>query len=117
MFVRWKKRQLSSDSSHIDESNLSLYAVLVENHRIEGKTRQKVVKYLGYINESHLNDPSNQERFWQQVTSNLNGLQLAPEEYGKIATKLSEVVPNPLLIAPYLTIPCMMTASYICMSM
>lgn len=111
MFVRWKKRQLISDNTHVDESNLSLYAVLVENHRVEGKTRQKVVKYLGYINESHINDPSDQERFWQQVTSNLNGLHLEPEDHQKITTKLLEVVPNPLAIPPGPIVPCAMTMS------
>lgn len=111
MFVRWKKRQLIGDSEHLEESNLSLYAVLVQNHRVEGKTRQKVVKYLGYINEANLTDPSTQERFWQQVVNNLQALELGAEDYQKITTKLAEVVPNPLAIAPYIAIPCMITAS------
>lgn len=97
MFVRWKKRQLSSDINTPEARNISLYAVLVENHRIEGKTRQTVVKYLGYINEAHLGDTLHQERFWQQVMGNLRtlGMEESKEDYRRIVSKLLEVVPNP----------------------
>lgn len=97
MFVRWKKRQLSSDINNPETRNVSLYAVLVENHRVEGKTRQTVVKYLGYINEASLGDTFHQERFWQQVKGNLKalGMQEDQDDYRRIASKLLEVVPNP----------------------
>lgn len=97
MFVRWKKRQLSSDINNPEARNISLYAVLVENHRIEGKTRQKVVKYLGYINEAHLGETLHQRRFWQQVTGNLRmlGMQEEQDDYRRIVSRLLAVVPNP----------------------
>lgn len=113
MFVRWKKRQLSAESGKPDEINTSLYAVLVENNRIEGKTRQKVVKYLGYINESAVNEKIHQERFWQQVKSNLDPMGLDQSEYSKIISKLADVVPNPIALASYASIPCIIKAGYI----
>jgi hypothetical protein len=113
MFVRWKKRQLSNEIGDIDSSNMSLYAVLVENSRIDGKTRQRVVKYLGYINEVHLSDTQHQERFWQQVMSNLDGMELVQSQHVKITAKLAEVVPKPSVGISYLTIPCAMTAGYL----
>jgi len=109
MFVRWKKRQLSSDTAAFDTPNISLYAVLVKNHRIDGKTRQKVVKYLGYINEASLEDSAHQERFWQQVRGNLDemGMETEQEEYQKIIAKLAETVPHPAA----LPVPCSMSAT------
>ncbi len=110
MFVRWKKRQLSTDAGTLESTNVSLYAVLVQNNRVQGKTRQRVVKYLGYINEAALSDPNHQSRFWQQVRKNLETLKLEPEEHLKIITKLIAVVPDPLYLT-YLAIPGVIAAT------
>ncbi len=94
MFVRWKKRKLAGEGTPGVE-NISLYAVLVENHRIDGKIRQKVVRYLGYINEARINDQLHQRRFWQQVDQNMQGLQLNRAEQLSLAGKIMELVPRP----------------------
>jgi hypothetical protein len=94
MFVRWKTRKLAGEDG-ISPEKISLYAVLVENHRIEGKTRQKVVRYLGYINESQIGDPAHQHRFWEQVDSNMRGLSLTSAEQIALEAKITARVAKP----------------------
>ena len=67
MFLRFKSRIIGK----VDSSNppsRSLYAVVVHNQRIEGKTRQRVVKYLAQISETDIPDPLHQRRFWNRAT-------------------------------------------------
>jgi hypothetical protein len=94
MFVRWKTRKLAGEDG-LSPEKTSLYAVLVENHRIEGKTRQKVVRYLGYINESQIGNPAHQRRFWEQVENNMSGLNLTSTEQLALAAKITERVARP----------------------
>ena len=94
MFVRWKTRKLAGEDG-VSPEKTSLYAVLVENNRIEGKTRQKVVRYLGYISESQIGTLSHQRRFWEQVENNLNGLEITSDERAALAAKIADRVPRP----------------------
>jgi hypothetical protein len=94
MFVRWKTRKLAGEEG-VSPEKTSLYAVLVENHRIEGKTRQKVVRYLGYISESQIDDPVHQRRFWEQVENNMRGLSLTSAEQIALEAKITGRVARP----------------------
>jgi hypothetical protein len=94
MFVRWKHRTLAARNG--SGANVrSLYAVIVKNHRVEGRTRQKVVKYLAHITESDIDRPEHREYFWQRVDQGLAGLGLGREERAEIEAKLAGVVRRP----------------------
>lgn len=72
-----------------------IYAVLVETHRVDGKPRQKVIKYLGGIGEDALSHVYLRKFFWDTVEKNLSGLELTTEEKNKIVTSLEKTVPKP----------------------
>jgi hypothetical protein len=93
MFVRWKRRKLAQKESACSQA-YSLYAVLVRNQRVEGKTMQQVVKYLAYISESDIEDPAERLRFWERVDKGLIDLHLPPDQVEAIDQKLNRVVPR-----------------------
>lgn len=94
MFVRWKKRTLAPKNGSTTPER-SLYAVIVKNQRIEGQTRQKVVKYLAHINEALLADPLHQSHFWERAEQGLAELQLEPALKKEIEKKLAATVARP----------------------
>jgi hypothetical protein len=94
MFVRWKRRRLAQrDAAGLP--HYSLYAVLVENHRVDGKTMQHVVRYLAYIAESDVRDPVECGRFWSRVEETLNEMGIDGETRGAIEEKLAAMVGRP----------------------
>lgn len=93
MFVRWKRKKLAKRRAADFPLDYLKYAQLVQTNWETGKPRQKVVKYLGSIRESHLFSAIHQKRFWQSVQDNLNQLQLDYNEKEGIIDKLFEVVP------------------------
>jgi hypothetical protein len=94
MFVRWKNRTLATRTGS-GLNDRSFYAVIVKNQRVEGRTRQKVVKYLAHINESEIDLPEHREYFWQRVDLGLRDLDLSREERAEIEMKLAGVVRRP----------------------
>jgi hypothetical protein len=79
VFVRWKRRPLRRrETSSPDEQALS--AVLVETHRVDGRPRQRVVRYLATIKAGQLVHPLSVERFWQAVDARLAELPLADDQ-------------------------------------
>lgn len=94
MFVRWKNRTLTARNGAGPNSR-SFYAVIVKNQRVEGRTRQKVIKYLAHINESEIDLPEHREYFWQRVDHGLTDLDLTHEERFEIEAKLAGVVRRP----------------------
>jgi hypothetical protein len=100
MFVRWKNRTLARKNGS-GPAERSLYAVIVKNQRVEGRTKQKVVKYLAHISEGHLNDPIHQSHFWERVDQALAELvsvpelAMTPELRKEIESKLASVVARP----------------------
>ena len=70
MFIRWKRRKKTSTklwwgSRKLSEVGDSLYCVLVESQRIDGAPRQKVVCYLGSLDEGDLG------KLWLKVDSGI----------------------------------------------
>jgi hypothetical protein len=81
VYVCWKKRTRSRYHRPQDEQTLS--AILVEPVRIDGKPRQRIVSYLGYIGSKRLTFFYHQVDFCQSVGKHLDALSLS-----------SKVVPN-----------------------
>jgi len=95
MFMRWKRRRLvQHDGNGLPQ--YSLYAVLVENQRVEGRTMQRVVKYLGYIAEIAIHHDEERERFWERIAEALNDMALEPERRRIIEEKIAVLVPRPV---------------------
>jgi hypothetical protein len=94
MFVRWKRRRLAQRDA-ADLPHYSLYAVLVENNRVDGKTMQRVVRYLAYIAESDVRDPGERARFWDRVEETLDEMGVEGDSRAAIEDKLASVVERP----------------------
>ena len=94
MFVRWKNRTLAKKHGGVPAER-SLYAVVVKNQRVDGRTKQKVVKYLAHIGERSLHDVEHQANFWLRADQALAELELTPEQRAEIEEKLLTVVPRP----------------------
>jgi hypothetical protein len=99
MFVRWKNRTLAKRHGAVPAER-SLYAVVVKNQRVEGRTKQKVVKYLAHISERCLMDPQHQANFWQRADQALSEIEMTPEQRIEIEEKLLAVVARPPQSAP-----------------
>jgi hypothetical protein len=95
VFVRWKRRPLRRrrESSPPDEHALS--AVLVESHRVDGRPRQRVVRYLATIKEGQIADPLSTDRFWRDVDKGLAELELDDDQRRAFETRLEATVPRP----------------------
>jgi len=94
MFVRWKKRKRFDKRLNRQLPDY-LYAVLVESIRIDGKPRQKTIKYLGSIFSNLVNAPFRMSRFWVEAEKNLSELDLSPADREKITNDIKKVVPLP----------------------
>ena len=64
MYVRWKKRRGQA-------GDITLVAQLVENKRVEGKPRQKVLAYLYHIKQSELASITSRYYFWYNIAREL----------------------------------------------
>ena len=106
MFVRWKRRvsrplwhAQRNDQDHIR------YAVVVRSERVDGKPRQRIVKYLGGIRESYVVPAITdrltrrkalyaRQRFWRSVPTALASLDLPGHERDAIEAKIDARVPR-----------------------
>lgn len=96
MFVRWKRRKkaVSKPWRRLRRSKAgdSLYCVLVESNRVNGSPRQKVVCYLGSLDEGHRESMWTRVDFWDRATVKLDQLQLTRRERANIEESISRVV-------------------------
>jgi hypothetical protein len=95
VFVRWKRRPLRRRRETSSPAEQALSAVLVETHRVDGRPRQRVVRYLATIKAGQLVYPLSVERFWQAVDARLAELPLADDQRHVIERKIGEAVPRP----------------------
>ncbi len=94
MYVRWKVRKLSKRGSQ-GPARRAFYAVVAECSRVDGKPRQKVIKYLGRIHEQSIADPAERLEFWKSALGKLDELDIESAIRSKLESKMSEVVPRP----------------------
>ena len=93
MYVRWKKRVMTR--RHCPTGKTALTAVLVENRRVDGKPRQRLVSYLGTIRQDGLTSPYHQLGFWGTADRHLAALALDNATRERIERSLLGVVPRP----------------------
>jgi len=93
MYVRWKRRALKNGRRYHPDPHL-LSAYLVESRRVDGKPRQRILAYLGSINERFLDATWQQRNFWLTASQKLEALDLSKEERAAIDARLQAVVPR-----------------------
>lgn len=108
MYIRWKKQKRSTkvhgvyflasgNNTHpqgIEKEAYLLSAYLVENVRVDGKPKQKILSYLGSINDAKITNPSANENFWESVDTHLRALSLKPDQKKDIKQKLQSRIPK-----------------------
>ncbi len=97
MFVRWKRRKKAATRTgrrprRRSESGDSLYCVLVESLRVGGEPRQKVICYLGSLDEGNREKLWLRVDFWDVVSAKLDRLQLKAAERTKLEDEIGRVV-------------------------
>ena len=97
MFVRWKRRNTNPKRTRgwPGLAEHSLYAVLVRSDRVDGKPRQRVVRYLAHIGEQYTGATAHQQYFWERVDAQLDDLGLDDAIRQSVTSSLIEVVPRP----------------------
>ena len=93
MYVRWKKRLRTC--RHRSTGEFYLVAVLLENHRVNGRPRQKFVTYLGTVLENYRDSYWHMFNFWKSADKKLDALSLEPAKWSEIEARLSQVVRRP----------------------
>lgn len=98
MNVKWEKRILEDPSNR---KRYQLSFVLVDNYKEDGKTKEKLIDYLGEIEERFLNSHArdvkafHQGLFWATVDKKLDRLKLDAGTRNRIEAKILDVVPRP----------------------
>lgn len=97
MFVRWKKRKKATTRPgrkprRRSDAGDSLYCVVVESHRINGLPRQKVVCYLGSVDDAFREKLWARVDFWDAAIPKLDRLPLTRRERDRIEKAINCVV-------------------------
>ncbi len=98
MFVRWKHVRRRD---RWGKENWAHSAVLVESVRMDGKPRQRMIAYVGTIQDRYLPGGADTTRwrlwrFWDNADAALDRLALPDIERAKIVAALEAVAPRPL---------------------
>ena len=113
MFVRWKHQPARRRREPAPAGERMLCAVLVEHHRVDGRSRQRVVRYLAAIRGGKLVYPPSTDRFWQDVDRTLADLAIDEAERQAIEGKVAATVPRPdpsILEQPRIEVTALTTA-------
>ena len=94
MYVRWKKRAMTSYRRRNGQTALT--AVLVESQRVDGKPRQRTISYLGTITQELVINPFRQTSFWASAERRLAQQGLDDATRARLEASLLRVVPRPL---------------------
>ena len=97
MFIRWKRRKKAKPTPGRrrrwrSDAGDSLYCVLIESQRVNGVPRQKVICYLGSLDENDREKLWLRVDFWDAVDAKLARLDLTRRERAKIEESIGRVV-------------------------
>ncbi|HEU4712585.1 MAG TPA: hypothetical protein VFS76_13515 [Pyrinomonadaceae bacterium] len=97
MFIRWKRRKKAATRrgrqiSRRDDPGDSLYCVLLESQRVNGVPRQKVICYLGSLDENDREKLWLRVDFWDMVDGKLTKIGLTRRDKAKIEEAIGRVV-------------------------
>jgi hypothetical protein len=94
MYVRWKSRKLGKRYRLGEPGSTSWRAELVENHRIDGKPRQKHIASLVSFTDDQLTIPAQICFIWRAVYDQLDRLDLPEANRKKIMASVAAKVPK-----------------------
>jgi len=86
MYLRWKVRG-------VGPATVTRSAQLVKSERVDGKPRQRIVAYLGALQDG-ARDVRAREWFWKRLLPRLDALNLDAAERARIVAQIAEVVPR-----------------------
>jgi hypothetical protein len=69
--------------------------VLMERQQIDGKERQRPVKYLAQIHERDMGDQVQQAIFWARIGAMLDEMAIDVDERKKIERQIRALIPRP----------------------
>jgi len=72
MFIRIKRRRLKSSDDENPDFSLRVY--LVENRRIKGNPRQRVIAYLGSIRRSDTSNDKRRKNFLHSASNRIDSM-------------------------------------------
>ncbi len=96
MYVRWKRTKLKRRIRWGEDPGFRLSAELVEYQRVDGRPRQRYVKYLGSIPERNIAYGGWPAVFWKHADAALTSLKLPDDERERIAAQVESRVPRPI---------------------
>jgi hypothetical protein len=103
MYVRWqsyehKKPEPRKYSTEKRRYDVLWRAILVESVRVNGKSRNRHIAYLGGITNEEQKDPERRRRFWKRVLKRLLLLanRVSPEDHAKIIASITKKVKGPI---------------------
>lgn len=94
MYLRWKKKKRNRKKAN-STVGFTLSPVIVESTWEGGKTKQRVIKYLGAIREEDISDHFRRRHFWNKVNMNLLSSEISPHQRAIFAKQIEAVVRNP----------------------
>jgi hypothetical protein len=94
MYIRWNRRKRTKTGWR-KKPGCYLTAVAVENHRVNGSPRQRVIKSIGSIGEERLGKIYDRKKFWETVERNLHSISISDGDKEKIISSIAKVVPKP----------------------
>ena len=95
MYVRWKRQPLRKRRWGEPAPRVSLRALLVAAERRDGAPRQRILAYLGAIEQRLIAYPWCRDYFWKHADARLDALHLAPADRTRIEAALAVQVPRP----------------------
>jgi hypothetical protein len=93
MFIRWRRRCLKKATAKAGQTQYRLSAILVESCRHGSKVRQRMIAYLGSIQEAKIDHEVQRLGFWQKVDRRLDAVPASLR--GTVTQMLEAVVPRP----------------------
>ena len=98
MFIRVKKRKLKTRGYYkkgkrlYREPGITLYAVLVENYRKDGRVHQRHIRALALIRQEQFLFPHVRRAFLEKVAQKLEGLGIETHERENIMARFSKKI-------------------------
>ena len=94
MYLRWKKKKRNKKKAN-SILRFTLSPVIVESIWEEGRTKQRVLKYLGAIREENISHLYHRRDFWNKVHTNLLSIEISPQQRALFVKQIEAVIPKP----------------------
>ena len=96
MYVQWQSRKFNKNTRWRKRGDVHWRAILIENVRVDGKSTQRHIAYLGGITERNIahEKPAHRIYFWNGVEQKLAVLNFSAKERNAIVQVIAKRVPR-----------------------